>query len=63
MGVNDESGLHPFVNLRSVRFDRDNYCVYAGGGITAASSPENEWAETEAKVARLMSIIQSESHE
>lgn len=63
VGVNDESGLHTFVNLRSVRFDRDNYCVYAGGGITAASSPENEWAETEAKVARLMSIIQSESHE
>lgn len=63
VGVCDNDGLHAFVNLRSVRFDGGDYCIYAGGGITAASSPESEWEETEAKVKKLLSIIQSESHE
>lgn len=57
VGVSDSSGLHAYVNLRSVNFDKTGYCIYAGGGITAASTPADEWAETEAKVRRLQSII------
>lgn len=63
VGISDRSGVHAFVNLRSVNFDKKGYCIYAGGGITAASVASDEWDETEAKVKNLLSIIKSESHE
>lgn len=38
-----------YVNLRSIRFDKEKWCMFAGGGITSASNPEEEWIETERK--------------
>ncbi len=38
-----------YVNLRNVNFDERSWCIYAGGGITAASNPGAEWNETENK--------------
>lgn len=35
-----------YVNLRCVNFDFRNFCIYAGGGITASSAPGSEWNET-----------------
>ncbi len=41
------------VNLRCMQFNHNQYCIYAGGGITGDSDPADEWAETEAKSAWL----------
>ncbi len=38
-----------YVNLRSVSFERERWCMFAGGGITIYSDPEAEWRETERK--------------
>lgn len=45
------------VTLRCCCFSRDKVSLYAGGGITADSVPEDEWNETEAKLETLTSII------
>lgn len=49
-----------YVNLRCASFDPDSRraCVYAGGGITALSDPDTEWAETARKAAPLISVLQ-----
>lgn len=46
-----------YVNLRCCQFDMRRYCLYAGGGITPQSDPEEEWRETESKLLRLLAII------
>lgn len=46
-----------YVNLRSCHFHDRNYCIYAGGGITAQSNPATEWDETEAKASTLLKSI------
>jgi len=38
-----------FVNLRCSKLYQDSIHVFVGGGITAQSSPEKEWTETELK--------------
>lgn len=38
-----------YVNLRSIRFTADSWCMFAGGGITSQSDPKEEWEETEQK--------------
>lgn len=49
-----------YVTLRCMHFDIDgNYCIYTGSGITAQSSPADEWLETEAKAAPLLSLVKS----
>lgn len=48
-----------FVNLRCVHFKGNRFTIYAGGGITAQSEPDKEWAETEAKAKVLKDIIYS----
>jgi len=44
----DESVMY-FVNLRCARLYKDSIHLFVGGGITAQSSPEKEWRETELK--------------
>ena len=46
-----------FVNLRCGRLFKNNAELFVGGGITALSSPEKEWRETELKADALMSNI------
>mgnify|MGYP000805966984 FL=1 len=48
-----------FVNLRCVQFSGSRFCAYAGGGITGASIPEDELAETNAKLSRLLPVLTS----
>ncbi|MDE6136756.1 MAG: chorismate-binding protein, partial [Muribaculaceae bacterium] len=50
-----------YVNLRCAQVSPDGYCIYAGGGITANSDPAAEWAETEAKAAVLLDILNRNS--
>ncbi|VAW27416.1 Isochorismate synthase @ Menaquinone-specific isochorismate synthase [hydrothermal vent metagenome] len=47
-----------FVNLRCARFLKDKFELYVGGGLTAASSPQKEWQETEDKSATLLSVLE-----
>lgn len=46
-----------FVNLRCMQVFDKHYELYLGGGITSASNPENEWAETELKATTLLNVI------
>lgn len=43
--------------LRCVNFDNKKWCVYSGSGITPLSTPEDEWAETEAKARPLTDLL------
>lgn len=47
--VETEETVQYFVNLRCAEFFRNQAIIYVGGGITAESSPEKEWMETELK--------------
>lgn len=46
-----------YVNLRSLEFDSERYCIYVGGGITADSVPEKEWQETIHKAKTLQRFL------
>lgn len=46
-----------YVNIRCFQAFDDGMLIYAGGGITADSNPENEWVETELKLANLLRFI------
>ncbi|MGM9861451.1 MAG: chorismate-binding protein [Muribaculaceae bacterium] len=54
-----DGSLEAYVNLRCVNFDRHRWCIYTGGGITAESTAEDEWRESEVKAAVLADIITS----
>lgn len=47
--IETEESIQYFVNLRCARLYKDAVHVFVGGGITAQSSPEKEWTETELK--------------
>ncbi len=47
--VETEENVQYFVNLRCAEFFKNAALIYIGGGITAESSPEKEWRETELK--------------
>lgn len=55
VNVNDES--HLFVNLRCMRLGPGRASLYAGAGVTADSSPEKEWLETQLKCNTLLEIV------
>ena len=46
-----------FVNLRCMQWADDSLTIFAGGGITAASVPEDEWDETEMKTGVMEKVI------
>ena len=47
-----------FVNLRSLEFDKEKFCIYVGGGLTADSVAEQEWEETCQKSQLLLKYIE-----
>lgn len=58
--IETESKVYYFVNLRCAKLFSDAVHLFVGGGITALSSPEKEWRETELKseaVLKNLSII------
>ena len=59
--INSGEALDFYVNLRSICFEDTHSSLYVGGGITAASSLEEEWEETEKKAATILNIIQDDS--
>lgn len=44
--VNSEEDVSLYVNLRCMHVGENKIAIYAGGGITANSDPEEEWLET-----------------
>lgn len=46
-----------YVNLRSMEFDSERYCLYVGSGLTADSIPELEWQETAHKAKTLQRFL------
>ena len=48
---------HIFVNLRTMKIEKNIATLYAGCGITADSNPEKEWNETEMKTQTLGKVI------
>jgi isochorismate synthase len=53
-----ESESHLFVNLRCLRWDADAVRLFVGAGITAASNPAAELAETEIKTRTLRRVLE-----
>jgi len=49
-----------YVNLRCMQWQGNEASIYVGGGITAASVPENEWKETQHKLETMTSILTSD---
>ncbi|WP_449388146.1 chorismate-binding protein [Chryseobacterium lineare] len=47
--IESEENIFYFVNLRCCKLYQDSVHIFVGGGITAQSSPEKEWRETELK--------------
>lgn len=45
-----DNQINLFVNLRSMKVEKDGALLYAGAGITTQSNPESEWLETENKL-------------
>ena len=52
--VETEDFIQYFVNLRCAQFFENYAIIYVGGGITAESSPEKEWQETELKAEAIL---------
>jgi len=50
-----------FINLRCMQVGEDKLAIYVGGGITAASDPEEEWQETILKSKTMMDKIQTQT--
>lgn len=50
---------HLFVNLRCMKIEEKNACLYVGGGITKDSDPILEWRETEMKAETLLKVMQN----
>lgn len=58
VAISDPQRWRAYVVLRCARIDPvGNYRLYAGGGITADSIPENEWYETVAKSLTISNIL------
>ncbi|MEO8473143.1 MAG: chorismate-binding protein [Chryseolinea sp.] len=55
--VNFKDQIQIFVNLRCAQLLNQFAIIYAGGGITADSIPEQEWLETEMKLNTLRSVL------
>ena len=46
------------MNLRCAKIYKNQVIAFAGGGITALSSPEKEWRETELKSQAILNHLQ-----
>lgn len=55
--VKDDGNFDLYVLLRSLRIEPQRWCLYAGGGITSKSDPEEEWKETERKGNAIISRL------
>lgn len=52
--IYDSQSFELYVNIRCMKVTKDKFIIYAGGGITIDSEPENEWKETELKAKTII---------
>lgn len=57
LGPIGEEGTHLFVNLRCFKVFSNGLNLYAGGGITKDSDPEQEWIETCNKLDSILRLL------
>lgn len=57
--INAQEEARLFVNLRCMQMDKEKIAIFVGGGITAASQPEEEWQETILKSKTMVDILRS----
>lgn len=55
--VHTPENLHLYVNLRCMQIFENGLALRLGGGITAASVPQQEWEETEYKSQTLLRVL------
>ena len=55
--VNIKNESHIFVNLRTMQIKNTTATLYAGCGITADSSPQKEWNETQMKCMTVANVL------
>jgi isochorismate synthase len=55
--IETEEYIYYFVNLRCAKVYKNKVMAIAGGGITALSSPEKEWKETELKSQAILNNL------
>ena len=57
-GLKNAEAGHFWVNLRCAQYiSSRQICLYAGGGIIAASEPQAEWQETENKMQTILNVM------
>jgi isochorismate synthase len=56
-GLSSSTKSAYWVNLRCAELFNTGIYLYAGGGITAQSDPQDEWFETEAKMDTLLNVL------
>lgn len=56
--IETDEEIYYFVNLRCAKIYKNQVIAFAGGGITALSSPEKEWRETELKSQAILHHLQ-----
>jgi isochorismate synthase len=59
--VNLEHESNFYVNIRCMQLQKNTTTLYAGGGITLDSIPENEWQETELKLHALLKYLRPDT--
>src|SRR5690606_25721016 len=57
IGVFSDESKKCYVNLRCLEIFADSAVLYVGGGITASSTLEKEWLETERKAETLSRFL------
>ncbi|CAI8269170.1 MAG: Salicylate biosynthesis isochorismate synthase [Bacteroidota bacterium] len=57
LGPIANNSVNLFVNLRCAALTADSMTLYVGGGITAQSDAETEWAESQQKAETLLRIL------
>ena len=58
LGPVNNNDFELYVNLRCMRWIEGKPSLFVGGGITAASVPEQEWEETNFKANTLLDVIE-----
>lgn len=51
---NSDGDFSFFVLLRALRMEREEWCMFAGGGITTDSNPHAEWLEVHRKASSIL---------
>lgn len=55
--LNTEETTHIYVNLRCMHIEKNSLTLFAGSGLLASSSLDEEWEETEHKLEVMLNII------